>query len=420
MLLGAPAPALTLADKEYQATGRAPIVAGDVDQARSRALADAHRQLVEQAVKDAVGVTPSGRKADLLRKRILRQAGRYLAKSQVLSESALDGVLELQIAASLTIPMLLEDLRSIGLVPAGTAATALATKPGVSSQVGLVIVAAIAVDKTAATASPGSIANPEPATGLEVARATAESLRTMLRPAGFLLLDPIDSNDESRLPGIDDESFDSAIVAAATRVKAKAIPSQTSAGARAIVAVAVSIRERRIRGSAMAGVEGTAMVRLLDAAGRSSPGSLANLFVHAAGFGESLDQAVASLVVDTASKITLALTPLLYRYWPLPAELPEGVVVEIAGASSWAQVATISQTLAMVPGVRSTTISGLSRTGFALLVAGHTTAAAVAGAVRTALGAGAAAVVRIDSPRSVAVEYSHQEENARFSEDNAQ
>src|SRR5262249_34231914 len=78
--------AVAHADMTVQARGSAPVTGGDAAGARARALDEALRQAVDQAVAATVEPAARAAGADTIKKRILRRASAYVPQYKVAQE----------------------------------------------------------------------------------------------------------------------------------------------------------------------------------------------------------------------------------------------------------------------------------------------------------------------------------------------
>src|SRR5687767_13028407 len=88
-LVAAPRPAA--AETVVEAFGTATVGAADPAAARTRALDDAFRQAVDQAVVSLVDPAVREKNAELIKKRILRRSRSYVTKFKVRTEGEDDG-----------------------------------------------------------------------------------------------------------------------------------------------------------------------------------------------------------------------------------------------------------------------------------------------------------------------------------------
>jgi len=98
---------------QVKATGEAAIYGGDKSQARDRALSDAMRKAVEQAVGTVVSSETITQNFELISDKIFSKSKGYVRKYKILSEKSAEGVVRVKIEAVVSTADLSSDLDGI-------------------------------------------------------------------------------------------------------------------------------------------------------------------------------------------------------------------------------------------------------------------------------------------------------------------
>jgi hypothetical protein len=356
--------AVAHADMTVQARGSAPVTGGDAAGARARALDDALRQAVDQAVAATVEPAARAAGADAIKKRILRRARAYVPQFKVAEEGVTDNVYAVQIEATVADGQLASDLRALGVgapaPPAGPGPAAPAPEPQQPPPAARPALALLVV--TGAGARTWSSFGKAGDDGGPVAAALARELGArgfkVARTAGLEV--PVTLEAAARPP------LDARQAAALTRA--------AGAGG-ALVGTARFQDGGRIRGTRDVGAELDLDLELDDV----GTGRVGSANVQAAGYG--VDAAAAEVAAARAAAIRAgrALAPRLEAHWPEEGSgSAHGVLVRVRGAGRSADVDAIARALAGVPGVQAVAPARFARREVTLLVRGGAAARALA------------------------------------------
>ena len=358
------APAVAWADLPLQARGSATVTGGDVAGAKARALDDAFRQAVDQAVGTLVEPAAKEASADLIKKRILRRARAYVGSYKVVSEGEREGVYAITVDASVADGQLGADLRALGVgAPPAPPDEPAEPRPPVEAARPPLVMLVVSGDGANVWATFGREPNGGP---------VAAALERELGARGFKLVSasglevPVAPVAEagSSLP------LDSA--------QASALARQAAAGG-ALVGAARIVDGGRIRGTRRHGAEIDLVVRVDDATG----GRLVEERVAAAGSGEDLAAAAATAARQAAQRMGRVIGPRLESHWPEPSARGGGdaVRVHLRGVTRAAEVVAVARLLAGVPGARQVVAQRYAHREVTLAVKGRAAARALAGAL---------------------------------------
>lgn len=280
----------------FEALGQAPVVGGDHVRARERALEEAFRQAVEQAVATVLDPQAIVQRTSDLKLRIYPRARTFVSNYRVLEEGEVSGLFQVRISAQVSTARLAREL----------------TQPQ-SGMSGL----------PRLSAKPRAIVCVH-ADAPEVPEAGEKALRELLATRNVEALPPPPSCTED---------------AAAEAAKI--------GGAQAAVVGIVALQPAGpIRGTDRVAAEAKAKLKLVDPQGRTS----------AEGSGErqaydvTVDRAGQLAARDALSDAARAIAPQLAQKWA-PAAPAGGVSVQLSGFGRYADYQAIVRALQALPGV---------------------------------------------------------------------
>ncbi len=282
----------------FEATGRAPISAGDRVRARQRAFDEALQHTIEVAVGALLGPEALTRRAAELRLKILPRAKAYVTTYRVLEEGELEpGVFVVRVSAEVAADRLLRELadKPRGQLPAAPSATA--------------------------------------------------------RLALCIVVDPASSP-----PTRFDAALRAALVARGTEVAPTAPcdpeamgPIARAVGARAgLVAHITAGRSEPVRGTSLVGREAKLSLRLIELDGRRSTEGRG----EAAAYGKTADEATDEAAVFALQEALPAIEAALGGGATLSGKTG-GVNARLLGVRRFAQLAAVRTAIERVPGVEA-------------------------------------------------------------------
>jgi hypothetical protein len=352
--------AVAHADLAVQARGSATVTGGDTAGARARALDDALRQAVDQAVAATVESGARAAGADVIKKRILRQAREYVPQFKVAQEGVDANVYAVQIEATVDDGKLVKALHGLGVgapPPPGPAAEPAEPPATPRPSLALLVVATDGATTWATFGRAGGDGGP-------VAAALARELGArgfkVARTAGLEV--PVAGAEGGGLP------LDARQAAAVAR----------AAGAGGAVVAAGRLSDGgRIRGTRDVGAELALDLEIDDVAATR----VGTAKVEAAGFGADPSAAQAAAARSGAVRAGRALGARLDGHWPEEmARGGGGVRVHVRGVGRGTDAEAVGRALAGVPGVQSVAPSAYARREVTLLVRGGAAARALADA----------------------------------------
>lgn len=331
---------------EIEALGSATIAGGDAEKAKQAAYADAFRQAVSQTL--AAILLPEAREqhAEVIRKRILRQARTFVTKFAVLEEGEDAGAYHVHIRATVDVAALEAELRRLKILTSGAEPVPTPTPAPVRPTVGVLIVA------------PEEVAAP-------VRAALADGLAHELAVRGFQV-----AKLEGAFTPVDDDD---------------AIRRARAAGAAAVVVASAEVRDGgRIRATRSVGAELDMAVRVVDDTTAAGPTRLHEARVAAGGFGADPGAAGAAAAQAGAGRAGRAFGPALAARWPDAPAGPGGTLIVVRGVTRWQELAALVKALAATPGVERVVARALASREVTLVAVGvATTGALVDAAART-------------------------------------
>ena len=343
----------------YDARGRADDSAADP---RTQALDVAFAAAVTEAVADLAGAAARTRAVDVDRE-IIKRARRYVASFQVKTQSSDRGTLELEVAVRVDLDKVRGQLGALGVPLKPRDPGAPVTSHGAGGKSATILLRVTGAGPLSATF--GAAAGPDVPGAERIAEALAVAGYRVV-PASAAGPPP---GPEHELP-VDDTG-------------ARAL----GADARATIAVVVGVQVGApgpVRGLPLRAVPANARLRAVDI----TTGTVLDdvkLASGAWGTDERLPRVAAEAVAAAVANAA----------WPprgepvagasAPITAARGVTVRVRGDKAWAAASAIRAQLAGAPGIARVTWAGVGGAEVALAVAG-TTAAKVAGQVRTTSG----------------------------------
>jgi len=309
--------ACLLATTPVQALGQAKVVAGNRVAARDRALDEALKQAVDQALAYVLDADTRLRAQAALRRELLPRARSYVPTYRVLDEHEVEGGLfQVQIEAQVEVSLLRRDAVAIAGTGGGPG-----PRPPTPPPI--------------APAPPG---RPRVLVGFG-GPVAADATRRALETRGFLVV--------------------AAPVGETARSDLEASSLLRGAGAGIVVVAAVSSQpEGRVRGTEMMATQVRVELRALDGEGRA----LARGAGEARGFAPSGTEATQQALENASGPAADKLADELSARYSAPSTGSGdggGVVVRVAGLGSLRDVEALSDQLAQLPGVQAASVRRL-------------------------------------------------------------
>ena len=325
----------------FEALGSAQIVGGDTVRARDRALDEAFRQAVEQAVATILTPQAIAERAAQLKLSVIPRARGYVATYRIVEEGVAGPLFQVRVSAEVALARLAKDVQAPSVMkvepaPKWRAAVCVVEQREgalwIASPVEKGVVGAVAAHGVAVAALGGKCA---PA----VRRTTAAS-------------DELDDEQAGAL--------------------ARAV------GAQGAVIGAVQIRSTAaIRGASLPVAHAHARLHLVEADGR--PTAVAE--AEADAWAPTVDGAGDAALRIAIEEATRSLGPQLAERWPSPSVAGASVVIHVSGALRFAALQSLMRALQSVPGVGAVTPRHFDGGGVDLVAQTTTPATALAGAL---------------------------------------
>jgi hypothetical protein len=332
---------------------------------RDKALDDAFRKAVDSQAAAILGADYQ-KNAELVRKRIHRQARAYVTQFKVRSEEEAEGMYRVHVDADLAVPRLTADVKAL-TGPPPTPVVPPPVTSGAPQPRPTIALLAVTTDGQTVWSTFGqnsSIDGPVAAAlerelaaqGFQVVRAPATSIPAVISPEGG-----------SALPLDDGQAAD--------------IARQVGAGGAVIAAIEVK-PTGRVRGTrSVLGAEVSMRLVIVDAMATSR---VAEDKSHQAGYGDNVEGAVAMAAREASVRAGRSLGRRMQQHWPAPRAAPDGTVVNVRGVASWNDVLPLIKALAATPGVKGVRPLRFKRREVTLLVAGAAPVTALGSAIAAA------------------------------------
>jgi hypothetical protein len=275
-------------EPSFEALGQITVVGGDRVKARERALDEALRQAVEQAVATILDPPAVVARSAELRLRIYPKARSYVSNYRILDEGETSGVFQVHVSAQVATGNLARDL---------------------------------------ATTQPPPTANGQKARAVVCANSPAieRVAKAALAARGVELAPPPPTCSED--------------------VAARAAQAAGAQGA--LVGSSETTAEGPIRGTAQVAARAKVKLALVESSGRVSAQGASDRTAYAptaAGAAEAAER-------EAATEATRELQPSLAARWPSGDVVAGGVTVHVRGALRWSEYASLLRALSALPGV---------------------------------------------------------------------
>ena len=327
------------------------VRAGDL---RALALADAHRQAVDQAARQLATPQELARASAVMQNDVLPRARDFVVAFRVLDERESDGVYTVRISAEVATRPLAKLLQASGVSLTGhTDVPAASGRPSVAMLL-------VSTDGHGQWASFGADARKGPA---------EQALAEELLQAGFAVPDASGVRVPTEVvlegtpsaPGVTD-------------AQARAMADELGSGV-AVVGTVRSTDGGPVRGTSLVGAETAAELRAVGDELRWQGGC------QRASFGETLLAAMEDASRQAARCAARELSSKLAARWPVAESSTASVLVRLRTPPSWEAVAAVQRAIEELRGVGEVTVRRLSRAEVLLGVTGNAAPRAVASVI---------------------------------------
>lgn len=327
-------------EPSFEALGQASIVAGDTVRARERALEEAFRQAVEQAVATLLEPKVIAERASQLKLSVYPKARGYVTTYRVLQEGEQGGLFQVRVAAQVAVGRLARAVNAPQAVK-----PALAPRPKA--------VVCLVEKRAPAGWAPSSLEQQlvlaVGARGVEVT-----PLAGHCWPVKF-------GQGDDRVVWPDPDDLDDVGAGKAARDK----------GAQgAIVGTLAIVPAGTIRGTPLLVAQAKVSLHLVEADGRPSAVSDGTGEASGTTFAAAADGA-ARAALDRAAR---TLGPHIGAKWPTTAASGAGVILHVSGVERYAQLQSLLRVLQAIPGVGAVSPRRFEASGIDVMV--HTAAPA--------------------------------------------
>ena len=320
-------------EKAYEAVGASTVVSGDTDTARRRALDDAFRQAVDQAVTEVIPEDARKKAGDAIKKRILRRAKAYALRHKIIEEKEEGGSYLVHIEAQVAVGALKKDLAAIGVGVPAAGPTEVAGPAPAPSRPKLVLLL-VTRDGHGVWQTFGSKAgDPGPLAAL---------VQDELSARGFAVV-----SAAGVTPPVAGEGGGGEVPLS----DAQAAEVARQVGARAAVVGGAVLRDGgKVRSTSFLDGEADLILRVVE-----GTTLVAEVRLLGAGYAADRAGALSGAVRNAASRAMRALGEKLAQRWPSDSQpkVGTGVTVRVRGASRWSDAAELQKALSQAPGVRS-------------------------------------------------------------------
>jgi hypothetical protein len=336
LLLAALSATAAAQEPSFEALGQAPISGGDRVRARDRALDEAFRQAVEQAVATILEPKVIAERAAQLKLSVYPKARTFIATWRILEEGDQGALFQVRIEAQVAVARLAREVQAPQAVTPSKAPA----------------------PRAWACLSQRTSAGPFAASASEARLAQALSSRGIEVVAGAGDCAPYAAGSDAP-----DDAKGSARASA-------------SAAQGAVIGALTVEPLGLVRGTPLALAHARATVHLVEAGGRRSAAVTGEGDAYAASPAAAGDDA-AHAALDDALR---ALGPALGARWPAPGAGGPGLTVLVLGATRWIEYQALLRALASIGGVGAVVPRRFDATGFELTVRTATSAAGIAAA----------------------------------------
>lgn len=320
----------------FEALGQAPISGGDRVRARERALDEAFRQAVEQAVATILDPKVIAERAGQLKLSVYPKARGYIATYRILEEGDQGALFQVRIEAQVAVARLAREVQASQAVAPAKAPKARAW---------------VCLSERAGAASFG----PSPSEKRLIAAVAARGVEAVAGAGDCA-------------PPVPDGAPDDGKGAAAA----------VAASAQGAVVGALSIEPQgNVRGTSLSLCHARVALHLVEANGRRSGA--------ATGEGDAW-AATATAAGDDAARAALdkalaTLGPALGARWPASSGPGAGLIVFVAGGARWIEYQSLVRALSAIPGVGSVAPRRFDASGVELSIRTAAPASSVAAAL---------------------------------------
>lgn len=334
-LLVCVAQGMASAQTVVEALGAVTVAGGDEAQTRQRALDDALRRAVSQSLEAMVDPKVLKAHAELYKKRILRQAQRYVTTFRVRDEGEAEGVYHIHIDGTMDLAALRRDVDALGSPAPATEPVSTAAAAPVRPSL---VLLAVANDGQTSSSTFGQQGR---------AGRTEDALKDALAEFGFDILYaqgvavPVIAQADSPSSGLP-----------VTDAQAIALAKSVGAGG-AIVARIAAPLETTIRATSWVGSEREIALRVLDLASPWEP--VASVVAAEGAAGPDAAFAMRAATQAVIRHVSTRVGPRLASRWPaaLPSDL---LALRVYGVARWSDMTALIRGLRSLPGVGEVTL----------------------------------------------------------------